>query len=140
MRAAFPIMKAQGYGRVINMGSLNGVNAHMFTVAYNASKEAMRALTRTAAVEWGPFGITCNTICPSAVSPQAKDYFAANPEMTEAILKQVPAGRFGDAEKDIGPIAVFLASEGGGYMSGNTLFADGGAQVNGVAWRPEVED
>jgi NAD(P)-dependent dehydrogenase (short-subunit alcohol dehydrogenase family) len=140
MQAAFPIMKAQGYGRVINLGSLNGVNAHMFTVAYNASKEAMRALTRTAAVEWGPSGITCNVICPSAVSPQAKDYFEANPEMTEAILRQVPAGRFGDAAKDIGPVAVFLASEGGGYMSGNTLFADGGAQVNGVAWRPAVED
>ena len=60
--------------------------------------------------------------------------------MTQAILQQVPAGRFGDAEADIGPIAVFLASEGGGYMSGNTLFADGGAHVNGVAWRPEVED
>jgi NAD(P)-dependent dehydrogenase (short-subunit alcohol dehydrogenase family) len=100
----------------------------------------MRALTRTAAVEWGPSGITCNVICPSAVSPQAKDYFEANPEMTEAILRQVPAGRFGDAAKDIGPVAVFLASEGGGYMSGNTLFADGGAQVNGVAWRPAVED
>ena len=140
MKAAFPIMKAQGYGRVVNMGSLNGVNAHMFTVASNASKEAMRALTRTAAVEWGPFGITCNIICPSATSPQAQAYFAANPEMTEAILRQVPAGRFGDAQKDIGPVAVFLASEGGGYMSGNTLFADGGAQVNGVAWRPEVED
>jgi NAD(P)-dependent dehydrogenase (short-subunit alcohol dehydrogenase family) len=140
MKAAFPIMKAQNYGRVINLGSLNGVNAHMFTVAYNASKEAMRALSRTAAVEWGPYGITCNVICPSATSPQAQDYFAANPEMTRTILQQVPAGRFGDAEKDIGPVAVFLASEGGGYMSGNTLFADGGAQVNGVAWRPEVED
>ncbi|QGP81244.1 SDR family NAD(P)-dependent oxidoreductase [Sphingobium sp. CAP-1] len=140
MRAAFPIMKAQGYGRVINMGSLNGVNAHMFTVAYNASKEAMRALTRTAAVEWGAHGITSNIICPSATSPQAQDYFAANPEMTKAILQQVPAGRFGDAEQDIGPIAVFLASEGGGYMNGNTLFADGGGHINGVAWRPEVED
>ena len=140
MRAAFPIMKAQGYGRVINMGSLNGVNAHMFTMAYNASKEAMRAMTRTAAVEWGPFGITCNTICPSATSPAAREYFAANPEMTQTILQQVPAGRFGDAENDIGPIAVFLASEMSGYMSGNTLYADGGSHVNGVAWRPEVED
>ncbi|MBH1997598.1 MAG: SDR family oxidoreductase [Sphingomonadaceae bacterium] len=140
MKAAFPIMKAHGYGRVINLGSLNGVNAHMFTVAYNASKEAMRALTRTAAVEWGGAGITCNIICPSATSPAARDYFANNPEMTDAILKQVPAGRFGDAEKDIGPLAVFLASEGSGYLSGNTFFADGGSSVNGVAWRPEVED
>jgi len=140
MKAAFPIMKAQNHGRIINMGSLNGVNAHMFTMAYNASKEAMRAMTRTAAVEWGGYGITCNTICPAANSPQAADYFAANPEMTTAILQQVPAGRFGDAEKDIGPLAVFLASDGGGYVNGDTIFASGGSQVNGVAWRPQVED
>jgi len=140
MKAAFPIMKAQKYGRIINMGSLNGVNAHMFTMAYNASKEAMRAMTRTAAVEWGEHGITCNTICPAASSPQAQDYFVANPEMMTAILQQVPARRFGDAEKDVGPVAVFLASEGSGFVSGDTIFASGGSQVNGVAWRPQVED
>lgn len=140
MRAAFPVMKAQKYGRVINIGSLNGVNAHMFTVAYNASKEAIRALTRTAAVEWGPYGITCNVICPSALSPQAKDYFDANPEMASAILSQVPVGRFGDATQDVGPVALFLASEGSSYMTGNTLYVDGGGHINGVAWRPEVED
>ncbi|HKT76290.1 MAG TPA: SDR family NAD(P)-dependent oxidoreductase [Sphingobium sp.] len=140
MRAAFPIMKAQGYGRVINLGSLNGVNAHMFTAAYNASKEAVRALTRTAAVEWGPHGITCNIICPSASSPQAQEYFAANPDMAKAILAQVPVGRFGDAAEDVGPVALFLASEGGGYTTGNSFFVDGGGHINGVAWRPEVED
>ena len=140
MRAAYPIMKAQGHGRIINLGSLNGVNAHMFTSPYNASKEAVRALTRTAAVEWGPFGITCNVICPSATSPAAREYFAANPEMTEAMLRQVPIGRFGDAEKDVGPVALFLASEAGRYMTGSTFFADGGSHVNGVAWRPEVAD
>lgn len=140
MRAAFPIMKSQGYGRIINLGSLNGVNAHMFTMGYNVGKEAMRALTRTAAVEWGELGITCNIICPSATSPQAQAYFDANPEMTRMILQQVPAGRFGDAQQDIGPIALFLASEDAGYLNGNTFFADGGAHVNGVAWRPEVDD
>ena len=140
MRAAFPAMKAQGFGRVINLGSLNGVNAHMFTAAYNASKEAVRALTRTAAVEWGGHGITANVICPSALSPAARDYFEGNPKMAEAILGQVPAARFGEATADIGPIAVFLASEASGYMTGNTLYADGGGHINGVAWRPEVED
>ena len=140
MRAAFPTMKQQGFGRIINLGSLNGVNAHMFTVAYNASKEAVRALTRTAAVEWGVHGITFNVICPSANSPLAKEYFAANPEMAANILKNVPAGRFGDSEQDIGPIAVFLASEGSAYYTGNTMFVDGGGHINGVPWRPEVED
>ncbi|MDE2597565.1 MAG: SDR family oxidoreductase [Sphingomonadales bacterium] len=140
MRAAFPAMKAQGYGRIINLGSLNGVNAHMFTVAYNASKEALRTLTRTAAVEWGGHGITANVICPSALSPASRDYFDNNPEMAEAILGQVPVGRFGEAAADIGPAAVFLASEMSGYMTGNTLFIDGGGHINGVAWRPQVED
>lgn len=140
MRAAFPIMKAQKFGRIINLGSLNGVNAHMFTVAYNASKEAVRALTRTAAVEWGAYGITANVICPSALSPQARDYFDANPAMAQTILQQVPVGRFGDAGQDVGPVAVFLAGEGGGYTTGNTFFVDGGGHINGVAWRPEVED
>ncbi|MDE2619339.1 MAG: SDR family oxidoreductase [Sphingomonadales bacterium] len=140
MRAAFPTMKAQGYGRIINLGSLNGVNAHMFTVAYNASKEALRALTRTAAVEWGAHGITANVICPSALSPAARDYFDSNPEMAQAILGQVPVGRFGEAAADIGPAAVFLASEASSYMTGNTLFIDGGGHINGVAWRPQVED
>jgi len=140
MRAAFPIMKAQNHGRIINLGSLNGVNAHLFTAAYNASKEAVRALSRTAAVEWGGFGITVNVICPSAASPQARAYFATNPEMLTRILEQVPAGRIGDAERDIGPVALFLASEASGFMNGNTVFVDGGSHVNGVAWRPHVED
>lgn len=140
MRAAFPVMKAQKYGRIINLGSLNGVNAHMFTVGYNASKEAVRALTRTAAVEWGPHGITANVICPAAASPQARDYFETNPEMLATILDQVPARRMGEAERDIGPVALFLASEASGYMTGSTLFVDGGGHINGVAWRPAVED
>ncbi|CDO38413.1 SDR family NAD(P)-dependent oxidoreductase [Novosphingobium sp. KN65.2] len=140
MRAAFPTMKKQGFGRIINLGSLNGVNAHLFTAAYNASKEAVRALTRTAAAEWGRHGITANVICPSALSPQAKAYFDANPEMTKALLQNIPAGRFGDAQQDIGPLAVFLASESSGYYTGNTMFADGGGHINGVPWRPEVED
>lgn len=140
MRAAFPLMKAQNYGRIINLGSLNGVNAHMFTAPYNASKEAVRALSRTAAVEWGGHGITVNVICPAASSPQAEDYFAANPAMLNAILGQVPAGRMGRAEPDVGPVAVFLASEGSSFVTGSTMFVDGGAHINGVAWRPEVED
>lgn len=139
MRAAFPLMKAHKYGRIINLGSLNGVNAHMFTAAYNAAKEAVRALTRTAAVEWGGHGITANVICPSALSPAARDYFDANPEMAQAIVGQVPVGRFGEAAADIGPVAVFLASEASSYMTGNTLYVDGGGHINGVAWRPEVE-
>lgn len=140
MRAAFPVMKSQGRGRIINMGTLNGVNAHMFTADYNASKEAMRALSRTAAVEWGAHGISVNVICPSATSPQAREYFEQNPEMMEHLVSQIPSGRLGDAFGDIGPLALYLASDESGFLTGNTLFADGGAHINGLPWRPAVAD
>jgi len=140
MRAAFPHMKSKGWGRIINLGSLNGVNAHMFTAQYNVGKEAVRALTRTAAVEWGPHGITCNIICPAVGSPAADIYYEKNPEMFEAIRLQIPRGRLGDPEADVGGVAAFLASDDGAHVNGTTQFVDGGSHVNGVAWRPDVED
>ncbi len=140
MRAAFPHMKAKKWGRVINLGSLNGVNAHMFTAQYNVGKEAVRALTRTAAVEWGPHGITCNIICPAVGSPAAGIYYEKNPEMFEALRLQIPRGRLGDPEADVGGVAAFLASDDAAHVNGTTQFVDGGSHVNGVTWRPEVED
>lgn len=140
MRAAFPHMKARQWGRIINLGSLNGVNAHMFTAQYNISKEAVRALTRTAAVEWGPHGITSNVICPAVSSPAGDIYYANNPEMFEALRLQIPRGRLGDAEADVGGVAAFLASDDAAHVNGTTQFVDGGSHVNGVVWRPDVED
>jgi NAD(P)-dependent dehydrogenase (short-subunit alcohol dehydrogenase family) len=140
MRAAFPHMKAKQWGRIINLGSLNGVNAHMFTVQYNVSKEAVRALSRTAAVEWGPHGITCNVICPAVGSPAAEIYYEKNPEMFEALRLQIPRGKLGDPEADVGGVAAFLASDDAAHVNGTTQFVDGGSHVNGVTWRPDVED
>lgn len=140
MQAAFPHMKAKGKGRIINLCSLNGVNAHMFTMHYNTAKEAVRTLTRTAAVEWGRHGITCNAICPAAAT-EAYDAFArANPDTAAEMLEQNPMGRMGDPEEDIGGVALFLASDDSRYLSGNTLFADGGSHVNGVSWAAELPD
>jgi NAD(P)-dependent dehydrogenase (short-subunit alcohol dehydrogenase family) len=140
MRAAFPHMKANTWGRIINLGSLNGVNAHMFTAQYNISKEAVRALSRTAAVEWGRHGITCNVICPAVNSPAGEIYLAQNPEMMKAILQQIPRGKMGDSEADVGGVAAFLASDDAAHVNGTTQFVDGGSHINGVAWRPDVED
>ena len=140
MEAAFPHMKAQGWGRVINMASLNGVNAHMGSADYNASKEALRAYTRTAAREWAPFGICCNIICPAAWSAASRRMAALQPGMIDQINAANPMGRLGDPEADIGGVALFLASEDARYITGNTLFADGGAHINGVAWAPAFDD
>lgn len=140
MQFAFPIMKAQNYGRVINMCSLNGVNAHMGTLEYNVAKEALRAATRTAAREWAPHGITVNAICPGAKSAATRRVFAAHPELEVAADAANPMGRLGDPERDIAPVAVFLAGEDSAYLTGNTLFVDGGTHINGAAWAPDMPE
>ena len=138
MVRCLPAMKEQRGGSIINLCSLNGVNAHMFTMHYNTAKEALRALTRTAAVEWGPFGVRCNVICPAAATEAYVAFRDANPETAAEMLKENPLGRMGDPEEDIGGAALFLASDDSIYVTGNTLFVDGGGHVNGVSWRPAL--
>jgi len=138
MRAVLPSMRARGRGRIINMCSLNGVNAHPFTADYNMAKEALRALTRTAAREWAPHGITCNALCPAAATDAYRRFAAAHPENAAAMLGLNPMGRMGDPEADIGGAALFLASDDSAYVTGNTLFVDGGSHINGVPWLPAV--
>lgn len=138
MQAAFAHMKARGWGRVINMCSLNGVNAHMGTLEYNAAKEALRTLTRTAAREWAPTGVVVNAICPGAKSAAFRRMMSEHPELEGQADATNPMGRIGDPDQDIAPVAAFLAGEGARYMTGNTLFVDGGSHINGVAWAPDL--
>lgn len=138
MRAAYPAMKRRGWGRVVNMCSLNGVNAHMGSLEYNSAKEALRTLTRTAAREWAPTGVTVNAICPAAKSQAFLRAMADYPGMEELADAANPMGRMGDPYEDIAPVAVFLAGEGSRYVTGNTLFVDGGSHINGVAWAPDL--
>jgi len=140
MQAAFPHMKAQQWGRIVNMGSLNGVNAHPFSLDYNVAKEAIRAITRTAAREWARHGICCNVICPAAATEAYRAFADAQPDNAKLMLRQNPMGRMGDPEQDIGGVALFLASEDARYLTGNTLFADGGSHINGVNWFPELPE
>lgn len=140
MRAAFPHMKQRGWGRIINMCSLNGVNAHMGSLEYNAAKEALRTLTRTAAREWAPVGVTVNAICPAAKSKEFLRITSEHPEIEEMANSATPMGRLGDPFNDIAPIAAFLASEDSRYLTGNTLFADGGAHINGVPWTANLDE
>ena len=139
MRAAFPHMKERGWGRIINMCSLNGVNAHMGTLEYNAAKEALRALTRTAAREWAPTGVTVNAICPAAKSQAFFRAIGDYPELEAMADAANPMGRMGQPYDDIAPVAVFLASDGSRYLTGNTLFVDGGSHINGAPWAPDLD-
>lgn len=140
MQRALPELARGGVGRVINICSLNGVNAHMYSVHYNAAKEALRTLTRTAAREWAPRQVCCNVICPGAKSDAFHRVAEANPQMAAAMDAANPMGRIGDPLEDIGPVAVFLAGDGSRYVTGNTIHADGGGHINGVQWAPQVDD
>lgn len=138
MEAAFPHMRRRHWGRIINIGSLNGVNAHMGTAEYNVGKEALRAYTRSAAREWATYGICANIICPAAASAGYREFERLEPEMAAATTAANPMGRMGDPEHDIGGVALFLASEDARYLTGNTLFVDGGAHINGAGWLPDL--
>jgi NAD(P)-dependent dehydrogenase (short-subunit alcohol dehydrogenase family) len=140
MQTAFPYMRAAGWGRIVNVCSLNGVNAHMYTAEYNAAKEALRAVTRTAAREWARHGICANVICPAALSVSYEAFRRASPENAAKLLEQNPMGRMGDPETDIAPVVAFLASDDARYVTGNTLFVDGGGHINGVSWAPVLPD
>lgn len=126
MLAALPHLKSTT-GSIINLASREGIIGSRHGVAvYSAAKEAIRGLTRSAAREWGQYGIRINVIAPLAWGPEAEVYFEAFPERKQMMLQEFSLGRFGDAETDIGPAAVFLACEDSGYVTGQTINVDGG--------------
>jgi NAD(P)-dependent dehydrogenase (short-subunit alcohol dehydrogenase family) len=126
MMACFPHLKESG-GRVINFGSAAGTSGIPHMATYAAAKEAVRGLSKAVAVEWGPDNIKVNVICPTGSSPAFERWAAdTGPERVAAVLKAFPLGRMGDPVHDIGGVAVFLASHLSDYMTGRTLFADGG--------------
>ncbi len=126
MKAALPYLK-ETQGNIINFASGAGINGDETQGAYAAAKEAIRGITRVAANEWGRFGINVNLISPIANSEGVQAWKKAQPEYYEAVVQKIPMGRFGDVEKDIGRVAVFLASEDSSYISGQTIMVDGGA-------------
>lgn len=125
MQAAYPHLRGRD-GRVINFGSFYGVTGQAGTLAYNITKEAIRALTRTAAREWATEGITVNAINPGAKTDAAANIERENPDVYAAAVGAIPMGRLGDPYRDIGPAALFLASADSRYVTGQTLAVDGG--------------
>jgi NAD(P)-dependent dehydrogenase (short-subunit alcohol dehydrogenase family) len=127
MQLCFPHMRDQGGGSIINFGSSYGIRCEPGFLAYAASKESIRTLTRTAAKEWGKHKIRVNTILPSAMSPKALWYLEES-KTYDLELAKVALGAFG-APDDIAPTAVFLASDESGYVTGQTIGVDGGSTM-----------
>ncbi|WP_317929492.1 SDR family NAD(P)-dependent oxidoreductase [Halioxenophilus sp. WMMB6] len=127
MQQAFPHMCKVGGGSVINFGSSYGIRCEPGFLAYAASKEAIRALTKTAAREWGKHKIRVNTILPSALSPKAIWYLEESGSYDQE-LQKVSLGYFGQPE-DIAPLAIFLGCDESVYITGQTIGADGGSTM-----------
>jgi len=126
MRAAHPHLARRG-GVIINLGTSAALRHDPIGYGcYGAVKEAIRTLTRAAAVEWGADGIRALNILPLARSPGMDDWQKNYPEEYAEYVRQIPVGRMGDCEQDIGRVVAFLCSDAGSYVNGTTLTVDGG--------------
>jgi NAD(P)-dependent dehydrogenase (short-subunit alcohol dehydrogenase family) len=125
MRLCHPYLR--GGGAIVNMASGAGVRPDPIRRgAYAAAKEAIRALTRAAAVEWGPDGIRVNAVLPYAMSPALEHLASEYPGEFDARRNANPMRRIGDAERDIGRAVVFLVGPDAGYITGASIPVDGG--------------
>jgi len=128
MRAALPHLRAE-QGSIVNLGSSTAVEGDPTFGSYAMAKEAIRGLTRVAAREWGPYGIRVNTVCPAALSPAAAAYLAEAPERLDQLTAQIPLGRLGDPERDIGRAVAALVSADMDYLTGATIMLCGGRTI-----------
>lgn len=125
MREAYPHL-VRSRGSVINFATGAAFDAIPTQGSYSAAKEAIRAISKTAASEWGADGVRVNIVCPFANSPGVQAWADYAPEDYATQIGKVSLRRIGDCEQDIGAAAVFLASDAAGYITGQTLMVDGG--------------
>ena len=123
----FPYMKENHWGRIINTASAAGYDGSAGFGAYGMAKEAIRAITRTAANEWGQYGITSNVFLPIIAT---ENFRTTQPAALKALEERSPLHRIGTTEEDCGPIIAFLASEDSGYFNGQSFMLDGGLHMH----------
>lgn len=130
MQACFDALRASGNGVIINFGSGVGVRGAPKMAAYAMAKEAIGALSKVAAQEWGPLGIRVNVVCPAGFSPSAENFREQyHPGQWNALLASVPLRRMGDPDADIGRGVAALATDDFRYLTGATLMLDGGQVI-----------
>ena len=120
-----PGMAARGWGRIINITSQQSLRAFGNSGGYGASKAGLAALTRSQSEAWAKRGVCCNAVCPGFVATPLTAPVASDPERSAALAARTMTGRNGEP-RDFGGVAVFLASPASDYITGQTIFVDGG--------------
>ncbi len=122
-------MKAKGGGAMVHTGSISGRLPQQFSGAYSVSKAGVHMLSRLIAVEWGPYNIRSNTVCPAMVVTPMSEGFYKDPAIRAKREAMIPSGRAGRPE-DIAEAVLWLASPLSHYVNGEELHVDGGLQKN----------
>jgi len=126
IKHAIPAMRTAGGGSIVNISSISGITGQRgIHVAYNASKGAVRTLTKAAAVQHGRHNIRVNSVHPGLMPPMRTSGRTADPAVRAKMLEGVPLGRAGNVE-EVANAALFLASDEASYITGAELYVDGG--------------
>ena len=124
-QAALPQLRTRR-GRLILMTSPAGIEGSAMLPVYSIVKGALRGFAKSLAREWAPIGVTVNAVSPLAETPAMTSAYEKDPTLQARLARVVPMGHLGDPETEIGPAIVFLAGDGAGYITGQTLAVDGG--------------
>jgi NAD(P)-dependent dehydrogenase (short-subunit alcohol dehydrogenase family) len=136
-QAAHAVMATRG-GRIINLGSAEGVLGSPISAGYAAAKAGVHAWTRSAAKVWASANITVNALAPAVDTPGAnrlRDFLGpdAAPFLDQQLQAAIPlGGKLGDPTRDLGPVLVFLAGDGARFITGQLLAVDGGLMMLGA--------
>lgn len=129
MRAAHPHLVAAGGGSIVNFSSGAGAAGEPGFAAYGSAKEAVRGLSRVAALEWAEDNIRVNIVLPFAATEGTAQWQKGDPDAFQTVIDAVPMKRIGDSEKDVGALVSFLLGDDSTYLTAQSIFVAGGSGV-----------
>jgi 3-oxoacyl-[acyl-carrier protein] reductase len=140
LQAAGRLMKTRRGGSIVLTASTNSYDGEARLAAYNASKAGLLGLLHTAANELGPYGIRVNAVCPGLIRTRLTERHFTSPEVLRDYFRQIPLGR-GGAPEEVAQACLFLASDMASYVTGATLFVDGGQMASKFGtWSDETAE